>query len=351
MKKILLSLFLGIFLTACNANVKSMPINKDIDVLTLFSSNSNASNKVWVGTFQLAFNDMKNNIIKQDIEFIGEKPTSDLIGLNNEEFDCLMLNENSYYASYGKTKPSEAEKIKRNIKRKFNETSDIINIGDWSEGNNKYYAYAMLKKEFEFKHEFDILDKASFNNSDEQFEFFGIKNGSKEVLDENVKVLFYNNENDFAVQLLTKKGDKVFLYRTNDNNSFDKQFEKMKKEAQDYDGATKFTESDTLKIPNIKFKTLKQYDELCNKQIKDTQLMFSHALEAIQFELDHKGGKVKSEALIATTDIVSIEIKPEPRHFNFDKTFTMFLIDIDKQDPYFALRLQDLKDFQQKDVR
>ena len=55
-----------------------------IDLLTLFSTKTNSENRAWIGTFQLVWNDMKNNIIKKDIKFISEKPTKELIGLNNE---------------------------------------------------------------------------------------------------------------------------------------------------------------------------------------------------------------------------------------------------------------------------
>ena len=73
MKKILLSAFLALFLTGCSVEtIQNENTNKNVDVVTLFSSKSEAKNKAWVGTFQLVFNDMKNNIIKKDIKFVNE---------------------------------------------------------------------------------------------------------------------------------------------------------------------------------------------------------------------------------------------------------------------------------------
>ena len=87
MKKILLTALSAVLLSA-----GGFCANSNIDILTLFSSNSKAPNQAWIGTFQLVFNDMKNNIIKRDIEFVKERPTKELKALNDEEFTKEMLN-------------------------------------------------------------------------------------------------------------------------------------------------------------------------------------------------------------------------------------------------------------------
>lgn len=340
MKKVLLALMSAVFLCGCGVCANS----KDLDILTLFSTNSYSQNKLWVGTFQLVFNDMKNNILKKDVVFVGERQTKELKGLNSEEFNKDMLNESSYYTSFGETEPSAKEKIEKAIKEKFNETSDILDTLDWTKRPGSYYAYAMLKKEFEFYNEFDKLDKISFNNSEEKYDFFGIKDTSKEVLNENVAVLFYNNEKDYAVKLLTKTGDEVYLYRTESSSNFKKLYSQMLKKHNKFKGENQFSEKDTLKVPNLKIKDEKKYPQLCNKTIKGTDFYFSQAIETIQFDLDNKGGKVKSEAaLMMKTNLVPPSREFAPRHFDFDKTFVLFLVDNNKKDPYFALRIKDLE--------
>ncbi len=326
-------------------------------ILTLFSSESEAKNKVWIGTFQLVFNDMKNNIIKHNVEFVGEEPTRELIGLNNEEFNSDMLNPESYYTSYGETSPEARDKIKKDLKQKFDTKSDILDSMNWEKAVGRFYAYAMLKKEFDFLKEFDELDSKSFNNSKKTYKYFGIKDDSDEKLDKNLGVLFYSNPDDYAVQLYTKNNDIVYLYRSESDKDFKTLFDEMTKKRQKYrqkniqTDANKFSALDTLMIPEIKFKNERDYDELCNKLIKDDkEIYFSKAIETIEFSLDKKGGKVKSEAalMLETCGIEAYDPEKKPRHFNFDKTFVMFLVDKGKDDPYMALRIKDLEGLQDK---
>ena len=352
MKKIVLFLLTILVVTGCTASYdtnsqkpESIKIDNEdtVTILTLFSSKSNSPNKAWIGTFQLVFNDVKNEILKRSIFFENEEPTSDLIGLNNEEFTSSVLNPESYYKSYGKTSPKAKAKIESDLKAKFNEKSNILDSLDWSEEDGKYYAYAMLKKEFEFLKEFDKLSSQSFNNSNEKYDFFGIENSSNEELDKNIRVLSYNSKDDYAVQLLTKSDDIVYLYRTESDESFDKIYKKMITDSNNYQGSKRFNKIDTFKAPNLKFKALRSYDELCNKIIKGTDKYFSSAIETIELELNNKGGKIKSEAIVMIEKSSIAFDKPIPRNFDFDKTFVLFLVDKNKTEPYFALRVKDLE--------
>ncbi|MBR1976685.1 hypothetical protein IKA15_00220 [bacterium] len=342
MKKIISAILCSFLLSGC-----AFWEQDKTDVLTLFSTKSHSTNKAWVGTFQLVWNDMKNNIIGHDIIFRGEKPTSELIGLNSEEFNSSMLNKSSYYTSYGKTSPFAKEKIKKDVYKKFEEKSDVLDMADWSEGEGKYYAYAMLKKEFEFLEEFEELEKGTFNNKGE-FKYFGITNESKETLDNNVQVLFHNNKNDYAVQLLTVSGDIIYLYRTNSSAPFDKIYEKMLVKTEKYEGEREFNVKDTIKVPNLKINEIRKYPTLTDRTIEGTaNLYFSEAIETLQLELDNKGGKVKSEALLMSKcNMISPSENEPPREFNFDKTFVMFLIDKEKENPFLALRVKSLSEFQ-----
>ena len=45
----------------------------DLEILPTMNTVSNAKNQVWVGTFQLVWNDLTDELLKQPVEFAGYK--------------------------------------------------------------------------------------------------------------------------------------------------------------------------------------------------------------------------------------------------------------------------------------
>ena len=199
---------------------------KTFEVLPVFSAQAVQANRVWVGTFQLVWNDFMNEIVKSPIKFVGGTP-SIVKQLNKQSFKAEELSESSYYKTYGAVSTELKETIEKAIKEKFNETSDILDGIDWTPASNKYIVYAMLKKDFKFLTAFDKLKPAKFGHSFNKVEYFGIDKNSDSALDNAVKVLFYNSSKDFAVAIYTQGYDVLYIYRTNDNKTFDKLYSEM----------------------------------------------------------------------------------------------------------------------------
>ncbi len=314
---------------------------QSLDVLPLFSSQSTQANRLWVGTFQLAWNDLMDGIIKGPVLFTGKTP--DVVkGLNEQSFKADQLDESSYYKIYGETSPELKKTIETAIKEKFNETSDVLDGANWEKAKGKYTVYAMLKKDFQFVHAFDKLKSEKFGNSRKKVEYFGVDSKSNHQLYSNVRVLFYNSSKDFAVALATKGDDVVYLYRTDDNKSFDKLYADMMKKQDGYKDFSDFGEKDELKVPNISLFKLKSFDELCGKRIKDTNIKIDQAVESVDFKMNNEGVKLKSEALVMTKLMSLAPQASKPRKFYFNDTFVIFLQESDKDQPYFALRVNDV---------
>ncbi len=219
----------------------------------------------------------------------------------------------------------------------------------YTENYKKYLFYAMLKKEFNFENDFDELDNGTFGTKYNDIKYFGINKDSDSKLYNQVEVLYYNSERDFAVILNTKEGEQVILCRGAKGENFAKTYNNIMKKANAYKGNKKFTEDDSLKVPNIKFSTKKEFEELCNKVFiaKDgDKCRIEQAIQTIELEMDKLGGKIKSEAIIGMAKTTAVMPVSEQRYFYLNDEFTMFLKEKDKDMPYFAANIEDITLFQ-----
>ena len=146
--------------------------------------------------------------------------------------------------------------------------------------------------------------------------------------------------------LKTKGNDEVYLYKNSSNKAFRILYDEMLKKQAAYLGDVEFSNYDELKVPNIKFFEEKSYEELTGKRIMGTNLVIDQAMQTIKFDMNNKGVKLKSEAAM-TVMTTALLPQSDPRFFYFDDTFVIFLKEKDKNTPYFALRVNDIKKFQQ----
>lgn len=181
-----------------------------ITTLTLEDEIDKSNDTIWCGTFQLIWNDLKNDLAKQDIVFTPQLKVIE--NLNRETFKVDDLSDEYYYKKVGNPSLNLKEEIKTAIKEQFNETSEILDDFDWQNGDSKdYFLYAMLKKNFEFEKAFEEFENGNFGRY-ENVKFFGIKKDSEsDELRKQVEVLYYNSKDDFAIKLKTKQKDEVIL--------------------------------------------------------------------------------------------------------------------------------------------
>ena len=295
------------------------------------------TNKVWIGTFNLVWNDFMNDIIGGKIEF--EDGYSELANeLNKQNFTVSELSEKSYYKIHGQSTLELKEKIEKEIKQKFNENSKILDKVQW-ENPESYTLYAILKKQFNYLEKFPTLPDGTFGQSSENVKYFGIDASTRDDAKVNVEVLFYNSKDDFAIKLKTKEKEEVILYKsTGEGKNFEEIYAEIIKKQMNYTGEKSLQKDDVLKIPFIKVNDEINYDELCGRMIKGTDWYIRQALQTIDFELNNYGGSVKSEALI---EALKAAIGNINRDFSFDNDFILFLKEESKNKPYFALKVDN----------
>ena len=290
-------------------------------------------NKVWVGTFNLVWNELMEQL-GGDVEFVSEE--NELAEeLNQRSFSKDYLSPNSYYLETGIINPELKQTIEKVLKERFQTDSQILDRIDWNTKDKEYLIYAMLNKEFTFEVPFPKQASRSFAGSTEKVKYFGLEYSSIEETFEQVTALFYHSEEDFAVKIATKEGEELILYRNNHIQNFDEAYEEVKQKTQNYTGRRELVrEKDEMKIPFIKINAEINYDELCNKVIKGTNGAYiKQAVQQVDFYLDNYGGNIKSEAMINMYMCVGPE---DMRKFNFTDQFVIFLKEEGKEKPYFA---------------
>ena len=204
----------------------------------------------------------------------------------------------------------------------------------------------MLKKDFQYPYSFDKLEDAEFKGSTGNVKYFGIKGNTDSDVRGNIFVLFYNDDNDFAVTIKSKGDDIIHLYRTDDEKTFDVLYKEMLAKSNQYTGDKFLTNEDRFKAPVIEFKKERSFDELCNKPIVNTDFMIAKALETVQFNMSETGVKLKSEAgMMTKCTSVGPQFRKQPRYFYFNNKYIIFLEEKDKI-PYFAMKVEDAKALQ-----
>ena len=363
---ILIILFIIVFVVINKANIFSQKVTKlqSVEGITVVPTMNDTitADSSWCGTFQLVWNDMKNEVVKKDVIF---NPQLDMVkNLNKEDFNETMLSEDYYYKIYGLKSLALKEQIENGIKEKFNQTSNILNEFNWSESeldnpNNpnvrRYFFYTMLYRKFEFLQEFDKLDNGKFGNKYKDVQYFGIDENTENSVGNQITVLYYNSKDDFAIIVNTKTDDEVIFCKSPNGSNFNEIYENMNNESNKYTGSRSFKNVDEFKAPNLEFDEKKEYTELANKEFKTADPYYDtaeiqKAIQTIKFSLDEKGGEIKSEAAIdMTASVTSVVSKPkadEPRYFYVDDTFAIFLREKGKTKPYFAGRIDDITKFQ-----
>ena len=145
---ILLSIFIIILINKNHIFKKHATKLQSVRYITVVATKNDkiTEDSTWSGTFQLAWNDLKNEIAKQNIVF----DTQPMItkNLNKEDFSKSMMSKDLYLEFYGLKTLDLKSKIENEIKNKFNQTSDILDRFDWSNTNmeeRRYFFYSMLQ--------------------------------------------------------------------------------------------------------------------------------------------------------------------------------------------------------------
>ena len=278
----------------------------------------NTINNLWVGTLDLAWKELENQLGKERIDLEdGNLPIVD--DLNSSTFTKDMLDSNDYNIT-----------VERTI-------------------TNGYKIDTSLNKELHFLEVFDNFSNDytwTFGDSEEFIKYFGINNASSEEINKNIEVLFFNRNDDnsamsddFAIKLKTQEGDEIILYRTNENKNFDEYYKDIQEKTNAYTENREFAEDDELRIPYVRVNGMIAHNELYSKYIKDTNgLYFTDVIQNVNFYLNEKGCNLSSQVTMVT-EYLSTSINA--RYCYFNDQFVIFMKEANSSQPYFALKVDN----------
>jgi len=309
-------------------------------------------NSVRCWAFQLAWNDLT-----QDIDISSQSQY--FKNLNKQTFSGGDIPPKNYYNKYWLFTLDLKSEIEKWVKDKFNETIELHSfVSDWwivpqSEDyyewkkEMKYGIYSKFKKIIDLKNMFETWGQWKFANFFEDINYFGIScNSNKQY--EQVKILYYNSDDDFAISITTWKWDDIIFSRWSMWTSFFTLYNNILNRTKNYYGNQNLTKYDCLKIPELNIKTEKEFHKFNNQKISDTEWLIYRIKTVIQ-NIEIKIDKAAKDRRNSNSENETIQLYTWTiyHHFYLDHPFTLFIKESDKDLPYFAAQISDVTLFQE----
>ena len=296
-------------------------------------------NYVWGGAMNLAWTELAENIIKEDIQLnTQEKVALEMVSkLNDASFSKSDLDEESYYVKSGYGQ-STVDAINRESKKKFPSKS----FGDleMSLAPTDIISYAYFLKEVEYETKFE-KDTVFFNG--QKVKGFIADNKAQR---ENVKIIKYDSDDKFIIKLQLKdENDELILAKGYDMKNPQDVVNEINKNNKQH--LSIIARSDHFEAPKLHLDHHRDYIELIGKFLSNegfSDYFIAQMFENIKFDMDEKGAKVENEAVIAIPlGAAGPSKKPKIKNFILDKPYWVIMKRADSQNPYFILGVNNLE--------
>ncbi len=305
---------------------------------------------VWCSTFQLAWNELRDNVVKEDVR-LTDGPAY-VPSLNAGRTGREDITAGSFVIGSGFGRDGIVETLRRSLKEHFGAEAPQLNI---TLGSGDLLVYAALQRHLPFAVPFDRLQQPLAFHLGEKLmnvSAFGISDGTKKKeafmkLEEQVDVLHYAGERDVVIRLKpSEAGEEIVLARIPPADSLAATLQAVRERLGPPSPRPKGTSrspgirlDDELRIPVISLDVEAVFRELIGKTIENAALAKLHIFDArqhIAFQLDEKGADVRSEARVGFKGE-----KHEGRRLVFDGPFLLYLKRMDREQPYLVAWIGD----------
>ena len=338
-------------------------------------------NYVYCGSFQLAWNELQDEILKGPVLLEGDPPMA--TALNGQVFRSSDLSEESYLAMVGKPSDGIVDRIRTAMAARFPQAG--VDVPD-AEADEVFYAFAYLEKVLTFREPFErVTEPLAFHAAagEARVACFGIdlsRPGSydrRRAILQQVTVLSYKNDDDFVLRLLTTSQDDELLLAKIPRQAtlaatVQAAWERIRwqetprpplergvsydEAPADYPGGpgayvadrvrelreqgylfgAAIERDEPLKIPLVALNAVREYSEVTKTGLLNPgweAYYLKAATQGVRFQLNEYGAVLRSWARVTTAGGPPIA----PRRFVFDKPFLVCLTQKGAKAPYFAL--------------
>ncbi len=323
-------------------------------VPTLDSPCPKNKNVIWCSSFQLAWNQMKDDVIGEPIKVVGAEKLSAC--LNAAKQSSADIESRSFYASAGRVKEGIINKIQKDMAAKFSSHSvpDFNDIYGLTDEPNGILAYSYLTANVPFEYPYrQVRDKFIFTYSRGietnigAFGVWGLLQRYKKMR-EQVEILYFIEDyneprrdlqmKEFAIDLCKhSKPYQVVAAVIEPKDSLTQsldyihnQIANFKKNPR-YKNMTVLNYVDVLMVPEMFWKIDHRFEELIRKIVAnaDPPMPIVEAKQSIKFKLDRCGAMLESEA--------TFFYAATPRHFKLNRPFLVYMKKRDCEQPFFVM--------------
>ncbi len=326
----------------------SNSLERTVIVPTLDTPRPRGKNVIWCSSFQLAWNEIRDNVIGAPLEVIGAEETANR--LNEAQQSARDLEPDSYYAKGGWIQNGIIDTIEKEMAAKF-PSYELPDFNDYNDPAG-ILAYSYLVANVPFEHPFRQLDKGltftDYRDVETQVGGFGLWEAwlsAYERMRQQIEILHYRELEspdrgwrftELAVDLC--KGSKpyqVVLAMVVPKDILAETVAYVQRGAEEfkrqryYQEERQFHESDVLRVPEMFWRIDHRFSELIGTRVVNVGVPIVEAKQAIEFRLDRSGAMLESEALLA--------MGAAGRDFVFDRPFLVYMKKRGAKQPFFVM--------------
>jgi hypothetical protein len=293
-------------------------------------------NYVWGLAMNLAWNELNERILHEKLIL----KTDDKIALrmadqlNDAPFTKKDLDEKSYYIKGGYGQKT-VDLINKESSAKFPGKS--FNALKLNLGPVDIIAYAYFLKKVEYLTHFKEKDASFLKERVKGFYASDVRQR------ENISVLKYWDDDKFIIRLKLKDdGDELILAKGFDMSDPKDVLNEIDK--CDPIVSSAINGDDQFEMPKLHLDHHRDYMELMGKFLANKgfeEYFIAQMFEKIKFDMDHKGARVESEAVIAAPTAMPITQRPKIKRFILDKPFWVVMKRRNSRHPYFVLGVRN----------